>query len=551
MASSKEMQSTVRPLTHRPSIPSAPNAIGALSPGSSNSLATRQPHSRTGSHSIIGAALNANHRVSRRKSMTSPGATNVAAMAALIQEADALPVPSAGAGGRRNTASKTSAGTISGSPGFFSRAPSAMAAAMAIANGTIGGLPLPSPPASLPSRKFVTADGSAIDDDFNDMSDVEDDSTMRSDLGANIFDMAHIRRASDGQPLVKEGRRSSTRMDLRCDKCGKGYKHSSCLTKHFGAARASISQTVGAALCTFRTVIGGVGTPTIRSSCHHLLIQNVQLLEAASVLVAMNNQHPNADVTVVNTPPESARDYTSERDSASPIASTYFEQNDGHSSVDTTPPPQLEGAMNIDGPKRDPSLPHSSPPASLLAERRHFLQRFGPGNGHGGISQSYQSGLPAGPVAGRTLSTGSVTSDAFAFGHQPHRGSLRPSSSGRNTTGQEDNELAAAVEMLSCSFNSAGGEVHGFVQNMPPVPPVPAMYLGQTAQPLDDTSFISSFPSRAPESFTRGDRFSVSGCDDVMMEESSESLTDEDDDDIRSRARSDDDDDGVFGRMEE
>ena len=40
-----------------------------------------------------------------------------------------------------------------------------------------------------------------------------------------------VRRASEGQPLTKEGRKSN-RIELRCEKCGKGYKHSSCLTKH-------------------------------------------------------------------------------------------------------------------------------------------------------------------------------------------------------------------------------------------------------------------------------------------------------------------------------
>ena len=42
---------------------------------------------------------------------------------------------------------------------------------------------------------------------------------------------ARIRRASEGAYLSKsEGKRSSG--ELRCEKCGKGYKHSSCLTKH-------------------------------------------------------------------------------------------------------------------------------------------------------------------------------------------------------------------------------------------------------------------------------------------------------------------------------
>lgn len=39
------------------------------------------------------------------------------------------------------------------------------------------------------------------------------------------------RRASEGAYLVKgEGKRLPS--ELRCDTCGKGYKHSSCLTKH-------------------------------------------------------------------------------------------------------------------------------------------------------------------------------------------------------------------------------------------------------------------------------------------------------------------------------
>ena len=39
------------------------------------------------------------------------------------------------------------------------------------------------------------------------------------------------RRASEGSYLARgDGKRSSG--ELRCEKCGKGYKHSSCLTKH-------------------------------------------------------------------------------------------------------------------------------------------------------------------------------------------------------------------------------------------------------------------------------------------------------------------------------
>jgi hypothetical protein len=62
-------------------------------------------------------------------------------------------------------------------------------------------------------------DESAIDDEHNDEMDDEGDS----------FKQARMRRASEGQSSVKSDGKKN---DLRCDKCGKGYKHSSCLTKH-------------------------------------------------------------------------------------------------------------------------------------------------------------------------------------------------------------------------------------------------------------------------------------------------------------------------------
>jgi hypothetical protein len=191
--SRQEIQQTSRPLTHRPSI------SNSLSGGLSIS---RQSHSRNTSHSVIGAALNGSHRVTRRKSMTNTGA-NVAAMAAALRhEAGDRPTPlPIAVGSRRNTVSRNS----------MSR------------SGIAGSLP--SPPGSLPMNKFVSMNmatntqDSAIDDELNDMS------------GDEGGDKTRVRRASDGQPLLKEGRKSN-RPELRCEQCGKGYKHSSCLTKH-------------------------------------------------------------------------------------------------------------------------------------------------------------------------------------------------------------------------------------------------------------------------------------------------------------------------------
>lgn len=46
---------------------------------------------------------------------------------------------------------------------------------------------------------------------------------------------ARARRASEGSFLRKDGKRVNGG-ELRCDTCGKGYKHSSCLTKHLSVA---------------------------------------------------------------------------------------------------------------------------------------------------------------------------------------------------------------------------------------------------------------------------------------------------------------------------
>jgi hypothetical protein len=95
-------------------------------------------------------------------------------------------------------------------------------------SGALGSLP--SPPASLPSHRMrIISTGkldrgeSAIDDEPND-----DDMDDEEETG---FKQSRMRRASEGQHLMKDGKKSNGG-DLKCDKCGKGYKHSSCLSKH-------------------------------------------------------------------------------------------------------------------------------------------------------------------------------------------------------------------------------------------------------------------------------------------------------------------------------
>lgn len=125
------------------------------------------------------------------------GAPNVAAITAAIKDAEEVPssLPSAGFG-RRHTVSRGFAGRGSPTSLLTSRL--------------------------MADRKAETSEH-AIDDD------PRDGSPENGTVGGQ--QKSRMRRASDGQPLTKEGRKSS-RVELRCEKCGKGYKHSSCLTKH-------------------------------------------------------------------------------------------------------------------------------------------------------------------------------------------------------------------------------------------------------------------------------------------------------------------------------
>lgn len=73
---------------------------------------------------------------------------------------------------------------------------------------------------SLGAKHRIGRDEDAIDDEDNDDFDEDDN-----------FNKARMRRASEGQPIKGDGKRSTSN-ELKCTKCGKGYKHSSCLTKH-------------------------------------------------------------------------------------------------------------------------------------------------------------------------------------------------------------------------------------------------------------------------------------------------------------------------------
>jgi len=246
--------------------------------------------------------------------------------------------------------------------------------------------------------------------------------------------------------------------------------------------------------------------------------QQVQLLEAASILLNLNQD---------GTPVDSTKDFGSDQESASPAASGSSDQHDGASSADTTPPPQGD-MFNQSG-------------LSSSYNSRH--KRHSSGYGY---SRSYQSAPSAKSNYGSVPTT--------AFGHKRHSSrEPRPLSSGISRN-NEDDGLAAAVELLSCSFGSNGTPRTMNIpvtlpEDAPPVPHIPAQYLGQGAfSNFSGTTLAHSLKPLHQESYTRGEKHLDR---DVKMEESEESVVDDEEYDQRSRGRSDEEDDGVFGRMEE
>lgn len=226
-----------------------------------------------------------------------------------------------------------------------------------------------------------------------------------------------------------------------------------------------------------------------------------------------------------NTPPDSAKEFQSDEDSSSPAASGSSGHRDGLSSADTTPPPQAESQVD-----------HSY--SSSVYNSR--TKRYSSGNS---FSRSYQSAPSTKPFHAGSAPNGS------GFGHyRQQSGERRPLSSGISTSGQEDEAgLAAAVELLSCSFGTPRTGPVTLPPDIPPVPPLPARYQSQTI--FSGSTLTPSYNVQvAATSYIREDKRRDG---DVKMEECEGSVDDDDEYDSRSRDRSDEDEDGVFGQMEE
>jgi hypothetical protein len=156
--------------------------------------------------------------------------------------------------------------------------------------------------------------------------------------------------------------------------------------------------------------------------------QQVQLLEAASVLVTMN-----ADAS---SPPDASHLQDSEGSSASPAFSGSSEVQDELSSAETTPPPMSDAAVSV--------------PSS---------KRFSTSSA--GFSRSY-----------RSVPSSSFADSATSPGLTPQR--LPTTDNRPSTAGTDDGGLAAAAELLN--FGTPRTRPTQMSADVPPVPPLPEQY---------------------------------------------------------------------------
>lgn len=438
----------------------------------------RHAASRNHSHSVSLGTLNPTHRVTRRKSVSSTAANNMAVMAAAVQGMNDTTLGTMGLPDRLSA--KYNKGTRIAEPIATER-------------------PCTADSGSVPTTRYLSMDdmdqgGQSLG---RDIAIVKEPSSI-----VNVGDATKSRgrRASEGASLAKfDGKRTSG--ELKCEKCGKFYKHRSCLAKHLWEHTPEWSYT-----------------SKLLISKH----QQVQLLEAASVLVTMNQ-----DASV---PPGSAKASDSDDSPASPAASGYSEiQDDDTSSVETSPPPMSEDAY--------------VPENSEIRESKRY-------SGNSSIfSRSYQS-APSGSITASSMPT-TVSYGSYRYGGYQRRPSIVGAGMSGPSTFDDEAGLAAAVEL--CNFGTPRTGPLQLPPDIPPVPPLPERYQSHNAK-LSIGSIgcpVYQQDLGLPPPLTHR----LSDERDVRMYQSHVRHVDEEEDDFDqlslSRGRSDEDDDGVFGRMEE
>ena len=362
---------------------SRPTSQHRLSVGSpAASLPARHSYNRPYSHTVSLGSNNADHRVSRRKSSTFAPNASAAAIGAAVERGVA---DGSIAVNRRSSMSRTALGALN--------------------DGSHP--PIPSSLHQHASVPEAVSSGSAVDD-----------GPSLSSFQADEKSKLKARRASEGTRLTKKEKAATG--DLKCEHCGKGYKHGSCLTKHLWEHTPQWQYT-----------------SKLLISKH----QQVQLLEAASVLVGMNT--------------DGSAIVDSDNSSSPATSGSSDTREEEPSSAETTPPPGSDSAY------RD-------------------SKRYS--NSSSAYSRSYQS----------VFSSESVPKDnGFSHHRQWSSSSNRPTTAGTSIAesypGQDPEDISAAIGLLSCSYGTPKTGPATLSSEIPPVPPLPSKY--QSAYASKPTAF--------------------------------------------------------------
>ncbi|TGZ76653.1 hypothetical protein EX30DRAFT_231710 [Ascodesmis nigricans] len=427
------------------------NGLNPTPSSSSNALPIKSPqHAR---HPSGGSALASQHRITRRKSMSSSGANIAAVTQAIKQAAEAN-----GFG---------ASGVAASLPKLHGKAETTCLPAY------------PSPPSSLPNAGGLSA-GLNSAPYAGKSTTLLNGSAIVDGHAPEVKPTPRNRRASEGTgsgpALSQKGIRVRSGSELKCDKCGKGYKHSSCLTKHLWEH-----------------------TPEWQFTSKLLISkhQQVQLLEAASILVSMNPTPPASSSGASNNDANSSANSSSDETTPPPAAML--------GSSLTSPVPTPRGIRTIPGKAGKRYSTSNSYSRSFTASNNFLTGVSAP------TAPAFPNHLPPRPAPRPRAGSSSISAARSPM--------IRP------TASNEDDALAAAVELLSCSFHASGS-----------VPRSGAMEAGS---PMLSASMLG--------------RSYMEPVKEEMKTEEDEMDVDMDSEDQawRERQRSDEDEEGVFGRMEE
>ncbi|KAL1581838.1 hypothetical protein WHR41_09429 [Cladosporium halotolerans] len=222
------------------------------------------------------------------------------------------------------------------------------------------------------------------------------------------------RSASHGTGLTKEEKAAKGELD--CEHCGKAYKNGSCLTKHLWEHTPQWQYT-----------------SKLQISKH----QQVELLEAASVLISMNQCGTGSDGSDLPSPAASRLSDVRGED-----LSDY-----GFSSVETAPTSQSKHAYS------DPNV----------KRYRNSSRAYSP---------SFQSSFSE---------PSSCTSGFSSRYRRQSSSSIRPANAAEAYSEEDATDSAAAVALLSCSYGTPKSGPAAMPADIPFVQPLPAIYQGCSA----------------------------------------------------------------------